>query len=280
MTENQKPKDSLRYFADTDSGEVLTLRPVRNIEINLYLKKVRKDWVAEGRTLDPPQYRVRIGNPEKDGELYEYHDHRVIPDHNINTLTEEYVPDPEELRLAKVRWNKYEQDRRDWAEFQRQAATQYLMYAGVEQSPEDDAWAERLEAVGIEVPEDPVTRKCVWLEIHHGLSDIDMELMQGQIAMLSRERAVDAEVVESFFRAIRTSAREAVGTELERLLARLRDVAGDATISGADGGDGVGDQEPERVGRAERAGQSGDAGPLDDPQADDGVGAAAPTDER
>ena len=221
----------------TEAGVVLRLKPVREPLIRARLKKLEAEYRAEHPELDVPTYKAKtiageVQELELDGE------HLEDP------------TDPVQTRVNQARWRKHEAALAEWAEIATEQEYLSWLMLGIDCEP-PEGWETEIEAVGVNLPNDPLQRRALWLH-YIALSPTDRALLRNELGLISVGSAVSPDQVDSFRRGARSALAREARTRFDDALAELAKGAlvGEPEVPGAGNSEGVA-EDTERVGQPE-----------------------------
>jgi len=166
------------------SGGPLQLRAVSMEAFNQLRVRVEREMRDNGAPLDPPTYTVRTVA----GTLEE-HEH-----------TEETLESDED----RAAWQAYQAAREELQQRTGIRGVRYMLSEGVVLDGPDDAWLQRMDALGLEISDDPLERREQYLTYEYTRTPKDTVMLLQRIMALSAEGSKElqraAEEMEQFFR--------------------------------------------------------------------------------
>jgi len=145
---------------------------------------VEREMRDNGAPLDPPTYTVRTVA----GSLEE-HEH-----------TEETLESDED----RAAWQAYQAAREELQQRMGIRGVRYMLSEGVVLDGPDDAWLQRMDALGLEISDDPLERREQYLTYEYTRTPRDTVMLLQRIMALSAEGSKElqraAEEMEQFFR--------------------------------------------------------------------------------
>jgi len=250
----------------TSSGIELKLVPVRDILVEKYVEKARREFIAQGKQVDPPAYTITTATGEVEGPF---------------PFTEETLDDPQDpiqTRINHAKWQQYIAAREELeAELNEKRFVAWIML-GVDCEVPDDGWEDKYELFGVEVPDNPLERKAFWL-IYEVLDQYDRGMIVPALQLLSAGRLITQEQID-FFRenAGRAIERESAAL-FEDALSSLREMGSESKIHGIENGEGMGNQDAVGMGQFVGRRQSRNVGNGERTGSDAGVGNSEPISE-
>lgn len=144
----------------TRSGVTLHLKPISP----LLIQKVN----AAIPDPVPPVYKTQ----GIDGEITFFHD-------------AESIKDPETTREEKLAWRNYLKEQEQVAIQRRDKLMEVVFARGVEfEMPDDDSWVAEQEMLGIEVPQNPISRKVHYLTTEVLVSQQEIQDVMNRVMRL------------------------------------------------------------------------------------------------
>jgi hypothetical protein len=217
---------------ETSSGYTLRLKPVREPLVRARLNALRKEYTNDHPELNVPIYKAKtIAGDVQDIPL------------DADSLTD--PSDPIATKVYTARWNKHMAAVADWEAIA--AEQEYLTWLmlGVEcDLPE--GWEAEIEAVGVNLPDDPLQRKALWLH-YMAVAVTKQQLLLNDLRILSLGNVVSDDQVESFRNGARSALAREARAKLDDALAELAEgpLVDGATPNGTNDGESVGaDTEP------------------------------------
>jgi len=166
----------------TTEGLEVKLRPVSRVLIQSVQRTVERELRAKGLPLDPPTYEVTTAA----GDV-EVHAHDA---ESISTDAE------------RAAWAAYEAAQEELSAETNARVSKALLVAGVVVEDPPEGWAEAMQYLGVELPEDPRERRYSYVELEVLKTPADLIQALAGIIRLSMEGAPkeSLDAVEALFR--------------------------------------------------------------------------------
>lgn len=201
----------------TENGTKLKLKPVREPLVRARMRAIEAEYRKEHPELAVPEYKARtIGGDEYDIPL------------DANSL--EDPSDATQTRINKARWAKHEAALKEWQSIQTEQEYLTWLMLGVE-CDLPDGWESEIEALGINLPEDPLQRKALWLH-YMALSVADLQLLRTELQIISVGSVITDDQVESFRSGARRTLEREARTRFADALEALE--SGEQLVGGAE----------------------------------------------
>jgi len=168
-------------------GLTIHLRPIPGRLINLAISRLEEELRSEGLPLDPPTYEIpAFGSSTVSVPLAE--DLLEVED------------DPEETERRKTVWKAHQEALAKLSKESSKATQSALLGLGARfNMPADEEWLTEVEWVtnGAPVPENPIDRRVFFL-LHYALTDMEVQIVVGQLQMMSVGMMASESDVASF----------------------------------------------------------------------------------
>ena len=223
----------------TETGVVLRLKAVREPLVRARLRALEAEYRKDHPEMEVPTYRAEtVAGDVQEIELDE--DSLVNPG------------DPVATKINQARWRKHTAAKKEWAEIAVEQEYLTWLMLGVEVDL-PDGWEAEIEAVGVNLPDDPLQRKACWLHFV-ALSLGDQQLLRGELQILSMGNVVKDDQVHSCRTSARGALERAARAGLDDALKAFAEgpLVGRPAVQRADDGESVGREDAERVGQPEQ----------------------------
>jgi hypothetical protein len=221
----------------TENGTVLRLKTVRIPLITARMRTIEAEYRLQHPELNVPTYKAKLVG----GEVYDL----PLEEKGLDDPT-----DPIQTKVNRVKWARHQAALAEWEAIQTEQEHLTWLMLGVEVDlPE--GWETEVEALGINLPQDPLQRKALWLH-YFALAPADFQLLRAELQMLAVGDVIAPNQVESFRRGIRGALEDEARARFDDALASFaqRPLVGGAATERVGDGESVG-EDSEPVGPAE-----------------------------
>lgn len=169
----------------TTEGVEVKLNPVSVLEIEEIRLSVTKQFRAQGKQVEPPEYKVKVGDTEQ------------VFKHDENSIADKNTPQAE-----KDAWNKYQQDINELTATINEKLSTLIYSDGIVVDEIPIAWEEQRKWKGLEIPDNYYDKKIKYvmtalLKTPADMKEVVVKVMKLSTTGVSQE---EIEAAEATFR--------------------------------------------------------------------------------